>query len=315
MPADPDRLLSLAEAISDGRSIDWRSTESLLTDPEEREALRQLRLLAGMAGVHRPGGLDDGLSVPARWGGLDILERIGFGSQGSVYRAREADGGRVVALKLLDRPASDDAAALAESWRLFGGIRHRQLVAVYGAGDEDGHAGLWMELIEGRPLDRIVRASGPFSPREAAGIGIELCDALNALHTRGLAHGAVRPRNVFRETGGRIVLLEAEAGTSVARDLQDLGALLRWITGDTTGTSAPLLAIIERAVTPAAAHRFASAAAMRRALADVAVDGSGRATPNEWHARAAAWIKGHRLPKANSQRPNPNAQFRPPRKT
>ena len=290
MPADPDRLLSLAEAISDGRSIDWTSTESLLSDPDEREALRQLRLLAGMAGVHRPGGLDDGLSVPARWGGLDILERIGFGSQGSVYRARESGSGRIVALKLLDHPASDHADARAESWRLFAGIRHRQLAAVYGAGDEGGHAGFWMELIEGRPLDRIVRASGPFSPREAAGIGIELCDALNALHGRGLAHGAVRPGNVFRETGGRIVLLEPEPDGSVTRDLQDLGALLRWITGDTTDPPAAFLAVIERAITPAAAHRFGSAAAMRHALADVAIDGAGRPAPTAWGARAVTWI-------------------------
>ena len=305
MPADPDRLLSFAEAISDGRSIDWTSTESLLSDPDERDALRQLRLLAGMAGVHRPGGLDEGLSVPARWGRLDILERIGFGSRGSVYRARETGSGRIVALKLLDHPPTDDAAVRAESWRLFAGIRHRHLAAVYGAGHEDGRAGLWMELIDGRPLDRIVRASGPFSPREAAGIGIELCDGLSALHARGLAHGAVHPGNVIRETGGRIVLLEPVGCESVARDLQDLGALLRWITGDTTDAPAPFLTVIERAVTPAAEHRFASAAAMRHALAEVAVDGSGRATTNTWHARAAAWLIWHRLSTSNSQFPTP----------
>jgi serine/threonine-protein kinase len=303
MPADPDRLLSLAEAISDGRSIDWTSTESLLSEPDEREALRQLRLLAGMAGVHRPGGLDDGLSVPARWGRLDILERIGFGSRGSVYRARETGSNRIVALKLLDDPASDDAAARADRWRLVAGMRHRHLVAVYGAGDADGLTGLWMELIAGRPLDRIVRASGPFSPREAAGIGIELCDALSALHARGLTHGAVRPCNVVRETGGRIVLLEPEAGNSVLDDLHDLGALLRWITGDTTDAPAPFLTIVERAMTPA--HQFASAAALRHALAAVAVDGSGRATPAAWPARAAAWLKGQRSSSPNSQFPTP----------
>jgi hypothetical protein len=305
MPADPDRLLSLAEAISDGRSIDWTSAERLLSDPDEREALRQLRLLAGMAGVHRPGGLDEGLAVPPRWGRLDILERIGFGSQGSVYRARETGSGRVVALKLLDDPGSGDAAARAEGWRLFAGLRHRNLVAVYGAAEQDGHAGLWMELIDGRPLDRILRASGPFSAREAAGIGIELCDALGALHARGLAHGAVRPSNVIRETGGRIVLLEPEGGDGVERDLQDLGALLRWMTGDTTDAPAAFLTIVERAITPASEHRFASAAAMRHALAEVAVEGSGRATTSTWHARAAAWLSGRALPTSNSPFPTP----------
>lgn len=294
MPADHQRLLSLAEAISDGRSIDWASTERLFSDPDEREALRQLRLLAGMAGVHRPGGLGDGLSVPARWGRLEILERIGFGSRGSVYRARESASGRIVALKLWDHAASDDPSARAEHWRLVAGIRHPHVVAVYGAGDTDGQGAVWMELIDGRPLDRIVRASGPFSPREAAGIGIELCDALSALHARGLTHGAVRPGNVMRETGGRIVLLEPETGESVARDLQDLGTLLRGITGDTTGSPAPFLALLDRAVTPVGAHRFESAAAMRDAHAAVAVGGSGRATTAAWPARAAAWLKGRR---------------------
>lgn len=289
MPADPDRLLSLAEAISDGRSIDWTATESLLSDPDEREALRQLRLLAGMAGVHRPGGLDEGLSVPVQWGGLDILERIGFGSAGSVYRARETATGRIVALKLLDRPAGAHASARAESWRLFAGIRHRHLVAIHGAGDDEGRTGLWMDLIEGRPLDRIVRGSGPFSAREAAGIGIEVCDALTAMHARGLAHGGVRSGNVIRETGGRIVLLEPEAGATAARDLADLGALLRWITGGATDVPASFLAVIDRAMTPGGAQRFESAAAMRHALADVAVDGAGRAT-TAWPARVAAWL-------------------------
>jgi hypothetical protein len=305
MPADPQRLLSLAEAISDGRSIDWASTERLFSDPDEREALRQLRLLAGMAGVHRPGGLDDGLSVPARWGRLDILERIGFGSRGSVYRARETGSGRVVAVKLWDDPISDDPAARAEHWRIVAGIRHPHLVAVYGAGDEGGQGAVWMELIDGRPLDRIVRASGPFSPREAAGIGIELCDALSGLHARGLAHGAVRASNVVRETGGRIVLLEPETGESVARDLQDLGLLLRGITGDTTGSPAPFLAVLDRAVTPIGAHRFQSAAAMRHALANVAVGGSGRATTNTWQGRAAAWLTRRGLSTSNSQFPTP----------
>ena len=217
MGADQERLLALAEAIADGRSVDWASTERTLEDAEDREMVRQLRLLAGVAEVHRPGAYDAGTQVPPRWGALAIIERVGFGSFGSVYRARDPRLNREVALKLLHRDAGDDRASLLiEEGRLLASVRHPHVITVFGADRVDGTAGIWMEFIEGRTLEQILRTIGPFSPREAALIGVDLCGALAAVHAEGLLHRDLKAQNVMRQAGGRIVLMDFGAGREQA---------------------------------------------------------------------------------------------------
>jgi len=97
------------------------------------------------------------------------------------------------------------------------------VLRVYGAAVHDGRPGLWNEWIDGRTLDAIVAADGPFSDAEAAHIGIELCAALGAIHAAGLLHGDVKASNVMRARGGRIVL--ADLGAAGAPDT--LNASLR----------------------------------------------------------------------------------------
>lgn len=213
MAAERDRLVALAEAISDGSAVDWEATEETAADDAQRALVRQLRVLAGVARVHRD---DDTLGAeedPAQWGALTILERVGRGSFGSVYRARDPRLGRDVALKLLDRSASSDTASvLIEEGRLLARLRHPHVITVYGADRIDGTAGIWMEFIEGRTLAQILRDDGPFGPREAASIGIDLCGALAAVHHQGMLHRDVKAQNVMREAGGRIVLMDFGAG-------------------------------------------------------------------------------------------------------
>jgi hypothetical protein len=79
-----------------------------------------------------------------------------------------------------------------------------------------GRPGIWAVWIEGRTLDAIVAADGPFAATEAAHIGIELCAALAAIHAAGLLHGDVKASNVMRARGGRIVL--ADLGAAGAPD-------------------------------------------------------------------------------------------------
>lgn len=214
MAPDADRLLALAEAISDGRDVDWADTESATEDLDERALVKHLRLVAGVASVHRsdqPEPATDG--TPTFWGSLSITERVGVGSFGAVYKAWDPRLARDVALKLLHREASEEAAAqlLAEGRRLAR-VRHPHVISVYGADQIDGRAGIWMELIEGRTLEQILRSEGPFGSREAALIGIDLCGALAAVHAQGLVHRDIKAQNVMREDGGRLVLMDFGAG-------------------------------------------------------------------------------------------------------
>ena len=98
--------------------------------------------------------------------------------------------------------------------RTLARVRHPNVVTVYGAGEHDGQVGLWMELIRGVTLEHMLDAHGPFSAGEAGLIGQDLCRALAAVHRAGLVHGDVRARNVMREQGGRLVLMDCGADWS-----------------------------------------------------------------------------------------------------
>src|SRR5687767_6016729 len=92
-----------------------------------------------------------------RWGPLRLIERIGAGTFGEVYRAWDEQLDREVALKLF---AGDDPGLLIEG-RLLARVRHHNIAVVHGAGLYNGRVGLWMELIPGRTLAAITRDQGP----------------------------------------------------------------------------------------------------------------------------------------------------------
>jgi tetratricopeptide (TPR) repeat protein len=151
------------------------------------------------------------------WGPLELLERIGEGTFGEVFRARDALQ-REVAVKLLraDRGTADRLGekVLREA-RILARIRHSNVVLVHNAETHDGRVGFWMELIRGTTLEHLLRAHGTFSAREAAFIGQDLCRALAAVHAAGLVHRDIKAQNVMREEGGRVVLMDFGAGQVV----------------------------------------------------------------------------------------------------
>ena len=157
---------------------------------------------------------------PSRWGELVLLEEIGRGSFSTVYRAHDPQLDRAVALKLL-RPSSDHehlASALLHEGRTLARVKHPNVVTVYGAGEHEGQAGLWMELVKGVTLEHMLASHGSFSAGEASLIGQDLCRALVAVRRAGLIHGDVKAQNVMREQGGRLVLMDFGAGWTRAID-------------------------------------------------------------------------------------------------
>ena len=221
------QLLSLAESVADGTPVDWETIATYATT-DERPVVEQLRVLAELAGLHRtlpadgdeqpellPAPTAPPISAIGQWGQLALLERLGGGSFGDVYRAWDRQLEREVALKLVRGEASDDdagASRIAIEGRLLARVRHPNVITVYGAAVHDGGVGLWMELIRGATLEQLLRQRGPFSARETALVGIDLCRALAALHAAGLIHRDVKAQNVMREEGGRIVLMDLGTG-------------------------------------------------------------------------------------------------------
>ncbi|HXW04615.1 MAG TPA: serine/threonine-protein kinase [Vicinamibacterales bacterium] len=152
------------------------------------------------------------------WGHLTISEELGRGAYGRVYRAWDEVLAREVALKIIrvERPDPAAVSAVLREGQMLASIRHRNVVTIYGAQQIGEDVGLWMELVRGRPLARIVQQDGPLGADEAAVIGMSLCDALAAVHGAGLLHRDVKAQNVMRESGGRILLMDFGAGREVS---------------------------------------------------------------------------------------------------
>jgi eukaryotic-like serine/threonine-protein kinase len=222
------RVTELAGAVLDGTPIDWTSAEATAGEVE-RPLLEQLRIIDRLADLHRRLPLQAAGAPMTRprdhesdvhlWGHLRVLERIGRGAFGDVYRAWDTRLDREVALKLLDADRGHDdstASSIIEEGRLLARVHHPNIVTIYGAEQIDDRIGLWMELVRGRTLKQLVDDGKVFSEFEAVRIGAELCLAVAAVHEAGLLHRDVKAQNVMLADGGRIVLMDFGTGRELA---------------------------------------------------------------------------------------------------
>jgi eukaryotic-like serine/threonine-protein kinase len=204
-PEAPEAFEELIGAIADGEPIDW-------VHLEESKYLRRKEIAAARAIA----GLRDATDELARAAanpehGFDRIEEIGHGAFGRVWRARDRVLGREVALKVLENDAGltlEQRERYLREARALAACEHENIVRIHSVGERDGHLELCLELLDGVTLEQLVRDGGPLSAEEAARIGSDLCRALAALHSRGLLHRDVKPANVMRVRGGRVVLLD-----------------------------------------------------------------------------------------------------------
>lgn len=231
-------VLRVCEAITEGNPVDW--ARETAARPELKDTLDRLRVVEAVAAAHR--SAPDGQRVEANlpkagqkgvpvtqdrsmpslpfetWGHLRLLEKLGEGAFGEVYRAFDESLRVHVALKLLkDTVAASrpEAKRFLEEGQRLARVRHPNVLVVHGVGEHQGRLGLWMDLVEGNSLEALLQQQGPFGAREAAGIGIDLCHALAAVHRAGLVHRDVKTSNVAREKGGRIILLDFGSGGNI----------------------------------------------------------------------------------------------------
>lgn len=161
-------------------------------------------------------------------GGLEVLEELGRGSFGAVYRARDRLLDRSVALKVMARDARLAEGAqrrFLEEARVLAKIDHPNVVRIYAVDAREGEIRLVLELVKGRTLADIVHEGGPLGWDEAARTGAEVARALAALHAQNLMHLDVKAGNVMRAEGGRIVLLDfglARAGAAMVDHYEPL---------------------------------------------------------------------------------------------
>lgn len=287
----------MAASISDGAAIEWELIAQELAG-DDTELLPELKLLEQIARFHQtgvPGDPDDSSIYaqpahrrqPKTWAHFLILSPIGFGSFADVYRAHDTKLQSDVALKLMrddDDTAGQTARALKEA-RRFAGIRHTNLVTVFGAAKASGRVGLWMELVRGATLEEALREQGAYGARDASLIGLELCRALAVLHRAGLVHGDIKVGNVMRDATGRTILMDcartfAGSPRTKADDIHSVGVLLFHLVTNRYPVEGQMhlralrpdlpddfVTIVERALDANPRRRFHSAGAFETALA------------------------------------------------
>ena len=209
-PTDP-AVDDAVRAVLDGTPLDWSGLESS-ADVDTRALTEQLKLLSAIGAVHRAEPLEAG--PIERWGHLRLLDRVGAGAFGEVYRAWDTRLDREVALKLLPaRTGADDASSpIMEEGRLLARVHHPNVATIYGAELIDDRVGLWMEFVHGRTLEELLRSGHQFSLYEVVEIGLQLCRAVSAVHVAGLLHRDIKAQNVMRAHDGRVVLMDFGTG-------------------------------------------------------------------------------------------------------
>jgi hypothetical protein len=138
--------------------------------------------------------------VPARFGAFMLLQLLGAGGMGGVYRARDEGLNREVAIKVMLKSLGDDPQFVETFQReaqAAARLNHRHIAQIYSFGQEKGQPYIAMELVSGGSLDTMMAEQGPLDPAAVVHIGAQIAEGLSVAADAGMVHGDIKPENIL----------------------------------------------------------------------------------------------------------------------
>src|SRR5437773_970766 len=231
-----ERLASALEELTRQRPTDWDAIGR--RHPDLVDELRQLLAVAHIADeIAKPDGQTTAPQVPAKtaplprtFGDYELIEELGRGGMGVVYKAWERTLKRFVALKMIlrgEHATSTDLSRFEKEAEATAALSHPNIVPVYQVGQVDGQAYFSMKCVEGTTLAARIK-SGPLPPRDAARYLLAISRAVHHAHQKGILHRDLKPGNVLIDVDDQPLVTDFGLAKSAAGgpSLTGTGAIL-----------------------------------------------------------------------------------------
>ena len=238
MTEEPKKTLEqMGKELADSFTVNLEKTDTL--DEDEQQLLKHFKTISQVAQLHnsqrrKPVDMDTESRQAKNqqalfvWGRFFVMEKIGEGAFGEVFRAHDAVLDRDVALKLLKKELSTPRKSqiFIEEAKRLAKVRHPNVLAIHGANIHEGSAGFWADLIQGKTLKELSKTA-PLDYSTLLKVTRQVAQGVDAIHYASIIHGDIKPANIMQDERGDYQIMDFGAGMA----LDELDSLAGFIHG------------------------------------------------------------------------------------